>query len=102
MMIPESLFLHDDSEFRLSQSMEAADRLAAGIAHDFNNLLTPIPGAPVLAICDPAQLICESAARHLVGEQVRGEVALADDLWRLVVDPDQISQALEHLLLNAV
>lgn len=59
-------------------------------------------GVPMRSLCSPARIITECAGLHLQGPGIRGKVALADGLWSLLADSEQISQALRHLVVNAV
>lgn len=58
-------------------------------------------GAPVKRSTCIAELIHESAALALRGSNVRAEFELASELWPVDVDPGQIMQAINNLMINA-
>jgi nitrogen-specific signal transduction histidine kinase/ActR/RegA family two-component response regulator len=59
-------------------------------------------GEPVKKIVEVAGLLKEAAGFALHGSNVRGEFALADDLWPVEADEGQLSQVIQNLVLNAV
>jgi PAS domain S-box-containing protein len=59
-------------------------------------------GEPVKKIIELAGLLKEAAGFALHGSNVRGEFALADDLWPVEADEGQLSQVIQNLVLNAV
>ncbi len=50
----------------------------------------------------PASLIQEEVAAILADSGLTAEFALADDLWHIHVDPDQLRQVIKHLVRNAM
>jgi signal transduction histidine kinase/ligand-binding sensor domain-containing protein/CheY-like chemotaxis protein len=58
-------------------------------------------GAPLLRAGSIAEIVSESARFVLRGSDVLCHCDLPDDLWMVEMDPDQISQVLSNLLLNA-
>jgi CheY-like chemotaxis protein len=59
-------------------------------------------GEPVKKIIEVAGLLNESVGFALHGSNVRGEFALANDLWPVEADEGQLSQVIQNLVLNAV
>ena len=59
-------------------------------------------GAPIKELASLGDLIGESATFACRGSQVRCEVSLDPDLWPAEVDPGQISQVIQNLVINAV
>lgn len=58
-------------------------------------------GEPVRKVIDPASLIRESSDFVLSGTNVKSDVQIATDLCCIDVDPGQISQVLNNLMINA-
>ncbi|MCB9915048.1 MAG: response regulator [Planctomycetes bacterium] len=58
-------------------------------------------GAPLLRAASVAELVRESVRFALRGSDLVAECELPDDLWPASMDPDQISQVLSNLLVNA-
>lgn len=58
-------------------------------------------GAPLLRPGSIAEVVLESSRFLMRGSTVRCECELPQDLWLVEMDPDQISQVLGNLLLNA-
>ncbi len=59
-------------------------------------------GAPVRQAASITEVIEESSSFVLSGSKVRCQIDLADDLWVVDIDADQISQLLNNLLINAM
>ena len=59
-------------------------------------------GAPVRQTVCIAELLRESTVFALRGSNVRADLAIADDLWPVDADTDQLSQVIHNVLLNAV
>ncbi len=59
-------------------------------------------GAPVKELASLREIIKESAVFAARGSQATCEFFLPADLWPAVVDPGQISQVVQNLVLNAV
>ena len=59
-------------------------------------------GAPIKELVAIAQLIRESATFACRGSAVRSEFTLPDNLWALEVDPGQITQVFQNLIINAI
>lgn len=58
-------------------------------------------GAPVRQLTSIADIIRESASFVLRGSNVNCEFNLADDLWLGEIDPGQISQVIQNMVINA-
>ena len=59
-------------------------------------------GAPVRKAASVAEVARESAEFVLRGSTIRSRVELPDDLWVAEIDPSQINQVLNNLLINAM
>ena len=58
-------------------------------------------GAPVTRPADLRGMVKDSVAFALRGTNVRGAISAADDLWSVTVDPGQMNQVFNNLLINA-
>jgi PAS domain S-box-containing protein len=58
-------------------------------------------GAPIRQAASIAELVQDTTGFVLRGSNIRYEITVPPDLWPASVDPGQISQALNNLLLNA-
>jgi|GEM_PF-744443 len=58
-------------------------------------------GAPVRRAASITSVIRESAQFVLRGSPVRIEYRIPEDLWLVDIDPDQISQVIQNIVLNA-
>ena len=59
-------------------------------------------GAPVKEVASLEQIIRESATFACRGSQVRCDFDMPRDLWPAEVDPGQISQVIQNLVINAI
>ena len=59
-------------------------------------------GAPIKELVAIEPLIRESVTFACRGSAVRGEFTLPDNLWALEVDPGQINQVFQNLIINAI
>jgi len=59
-------------------------------------------GAPAIAAGDIAAVIRESCALVTPGSKTSCRIEVADDIHPCLMDPDQISQALANLVINAI
>jgi PAS domain S-box-containing protein len=59
-------------------------------------------GAPVKEVTSLEEIIRDSATFACRGSQVRGDIAFSQDLWHVEVDPGQISQVIQNLVINAI
>ena len=59
-------------------------------------------GAPIKELVAIEPLIRESATFACRGSALRGEFTLPDNLWALEVDPGQINQVFQNLIINAI
>ena len=70
-----------EDQLRQAQKLEAVGTLAGGIAHDFNNLLGAIVGYA-----------------ELIGDAIKGEGQVREDLRELLKAADRGRQLVEHIL----
>jgi signal transduction histidine kinase/ActR/RegA family two-component response regulator len=59
-------------------------------------------GAPVKEVTSLGEVIRDSATFAGRGSQVRCDIAFPKDLWHAEVDPGQISQVIQNLVINAI
>jgi PAS domain S-box-containing protein len=59
-------------------------------------------GSPLKEITNIAPIIKESAKFACTGSSVRCEIELPDTIWPIEVDPGQISQVMQNLVINAI
>ncbi|MBU4355438.1 MAG: PAS domain-containing protein [Proteobacteria bacterium] len=59
-------------------------------------------GAPIKELVAIEPLLRESATFACRGSAVRGEFTLPNNLWALEVDPGQINQVFQNLIINAI
>jgi PAS domain S-box-containing protein len=82
----------------LSRAGEAAQQ-AAMLS---NQLLTfSKGGAPRKRVASISELVTQSAEFSLHGSNLRGELRVPQDLWKASVDPAQIEQVVNALIINA-
>lgn len=85
--------------FELVQKAEDASFRAKGLA---NQLLTFAKGGePVRRIMSLETLIKESVQFMLAGSKLRSHYSFPEKFWPVNVDPDQISQVVQNLVVNA-
>jgi PAS domain S-box-containing protein len=86
----------------LAERLESCEQAAIRATDLTRQLLTFARGGePVRKVIDPAPLIRESADFVLSGTNVKSDVQIATDLCCIDVDPGQISQVLNNLMINA-
>jgi PAS domain S-box-containing protein len=91
-----------DSGAPLAGHLESCEKAAMRATELTRQLLTFARGGePVRKVIDPAPLIRESADFVLSGTNVKSDVQIATDLCCIDVDPGQISQVLNNLMINA-
>jgi signal transduction histidine kinase/CheY-like chemotaxis protein len=89
-------------EARLSGILGEAQRAAGRARSLVQRLLTfSGGGAPVKQPVHLAPVLRETAELALAGSSVRCECHMPEDLWAVDADPDQISQVVQNLLVNA-
>ncbi len=84
------------------KSLEAAEQAclrAQGLAQQL--LTFAKGGAPVKQITPVAPLLQEAITLALAGSKCRAHCSLPADLWAVHVDPGQVRQALQDILINA-
>jgi two-component system cell cycle sensor histidine kinase/response regulator CckA len=82
--------------------LSKAGQAAQHAAHLSSQLLTfSKGGAPLKKIVSMAELLEHSAEFALYGSNLRADFDLAVDLWKAEVDPGQIEQVVNALMLNA-
>jgi PAS domain S-box-containing protein len=84
---------------RLTEAERACQR-ATGLTQQL--LTFAKGGAPVRRTVCIAELLRESTVFALRGSNVRADLAIADDLWPVEADIDQLSQVIHNVLLNAI
>ncbi|MFW6108293.1 MAG: ATP-binding protein, partial [bacterium] len=78
---------------------EHAARRARGITRQLLALSTG--GAPVKTLAPIGDMVRETAAFALSGSNCRCQLDVADDLWAVEADVDQLSQVVQNLVINA-
>ena len=58
-------------------------------------------GSPVLRTVSIAELIKDSVVFVLRGSNVHGELDIPEDLWLVQIDPGQMSQVIQNMVINA-
>ena len=86
----------------LLSSLSKAARAAQHAAHLSNQLLTfSKGGAPLKRVTSIRDLVDQAAEFSLHGSNLWAELDLPRDLWRTAVDPAQIEQVINALIINA-
>jgi two-component system cell cycle sensor histidine kinase/response regulator CckA len=79
-----------------------AGQAAQHAAHLSSQLLTfSKGGAPIKRVSSISELLAQAAEFSLYGSNLRADVDLAADLWKAEVDPAQIEQVINALVINA-
>lgn len=87
---------------KATELLSNAERAAQRASTLTNQLLTfSKGGAPLKETISIAEIIRESVEFALHGSNVRYQVNLPDDLWAVEVDPGQIDQVINNLVINA-
>jgi len=90
-----------DSE-RLAPLLDSAEAAAQRAAQLTGQLLTfALGGVPVRRSVVIATLVREAADFALRGSNVRSQYSLDGDLWPVHADPNQLSQVVQNLVINA-
>ncbi len=90
------------SDSEVQERLEDAERACFRAKSLTKQLLTfSKGGAPVKEVTSIPKIIEESVKFVLRGSNVKGEISLPEDLWPAEVDPVQVSQVIQNLVLNA-
>jgi signal transduction histidine kinase len=92
-----------DEDKMLEEGLAIAEK--AGLrAKELTHLLIAVAkgGYPVRKVTDLAPLLKKMAGLIPVGQDVKVDIAVAEDLWPADVDEGQIQQVLQHIVDNAV
>jgi PAS domain S-box-containing protein len=82
--------------------LSKAGQAAQHAAHLSSQLLTfSKGGAPLKRVCLISQLLAQAAEFSLYGSNLRADVDISPELWKAEVDPGQIEQVVNALMLNA-
>jgi two-component system, cell cycle sensor histidine kinase and response regulator CckA len=82
--------------------LSKAGQAAQHAAHLSSQLLTfSKGGAPLKRVASVSDLLAQAAEFSLYGSNLRADVDLAADLWNAEVDPGQIEQVVNALVINA-
>lgn len=82
--------------------LSKAGQAAQHAAHLSSQLLTfSKGGAPLKRVASISDLLAQAAEFSLYGSNLRADVDLAADLWKAEVDPGQIEQVVNALVMNA-
>src|SRR5438105_10771210 len=82
--------------------LSKAGQAAQHAAHLSSQLLTfSKGGAPLKKIVSVSDLVTQAAEFSLHGSNLRAELDVPSDLWRSAVDPAQIEQVINALIINA-
>src|SRR6266480_1380722 len=82
--------------------LSKAGQAAQHAAHLSSQLLTfSKGGAPIKRVSSIADLLSHAVEFSLYGSNLRADIDLAVDLWKAEVDPGQIEQVINALLINA-
>lgn len=90
---------HDDRRHQLLRELEKASLRARDLTRQL--LTFSKGGEPVKELTSVTDIISESASFILRGSNVRCDFDFADDLWSAEVDPGQISQVIQNIVVNA-
>jgi PAS domain S-box-containing protein len=82
--------------------LSKAGQAAQHAAHLSSQLLTfSKGGAPIKRVSSISDLLAQAAEFSLYGSNLRADIDLAADLWKAEVDPGQIEQVINALVMNA-
>jgi two-component system, cell cycle sensor histidine kinase and response regulator CckA len=82
--------------------LSKAGQAAQHAAHLSSQLLTfSKGGAPIKRASSISELLAQAAEFSLYGSNLRANIDLAADLWKAEVDPGQIEQVINALVINA-
>ncbi|MCF7804279.1 MAG: PAS domain S-box protein [Candidatus Marinimicrobia bacterium] len=94
--------LNTGDQNKVDELLQNAERAAKRASSLTNQLLTfSKGGAPVKETSSIADILRESVKFALHGSNVRYELKISDDLWAAEVDPGQIDQVINNVILNA-
>jgi PAS domain S-box-containing protein len=81
--------------FKAGQAAQHAARLSVQL------LTFSKGGAPLKRVVSISELVSQAAEFSLYGSNLRGEIDIPVDLWKAEVDPGQIEQVVNALMINA-
>jgi two-component system cell cycle sensor histidine kinase/response regulator CckA len=86
----------------LNSFLSKAGQAAQHAAHLSSQLLTfSKGGAPLKRVASVSNLLAQAAEFSLYGSNLRSDIDLTSDLWKAEVDPAQIEQVINALMINA-
>jgi two-component system, cell cycle sensor histidine kinase and response regulator CckA len=86
----------------LHSFLSKAGHAAQHAAHLSSQLLTfSKGGAPLKRVASVANLLAQAAEFSLYGSNLRSDIDLPSELWKAEVDPAQIEQVINALMINA-
>jgi PAS domain S-box-containing protein len=95
--------LYIDSGNKAQERLDEAETATLRATNLTQQLLTfSKGGAPVKKMTSVVDIIRESAGLTLAGSKISPEYAVAEGVWNVAVDPGQMSQVFNNLIINAV
>jgi two-component system cell cycle sensor histidine kinase/response regulator CckA len=86
----------------LLSCLSKAGQAAQHAAHLSSQLLTfSKGGAPLKRVCSISELLAQAAEFSLYGSNLRADIDILADLWKAEVDPGQVEQVINALMINA-
>src|SRR5207244_9505726 len=58
-------------------------------------------GAPLKRVSSISELLAQAAEFSLYGSNLRADIDIPEDLWKAEVDPGQVEQVINALMINA-
>ncbi|MEW6368541.1 MAG: PAS domain S-box protein [Acidobacteriota bacterium] len=94
--------VHFDPSDKIFERLSEAERATLRAKDLTQQLLTfSRGGAPIKQIASMRELLRETVSFALSGSNVRCDYAVSEDLWPVEIDPGQISQVINNLVINA-
>jgi two-component system cell cycle sensor histidine kinase/response regulator CckA len=90
---------HEKETAELLEMIKTASLQAKSLTRQL--LIFAKGGAPVKNVASVSELLKDTVGFALSGSQVRCELSIADDLWWVKIDKEQIIQTINNIMINA-
>lgn len=94
--------LYIENKDRALERLKEASKAVSRAQNLTQQLLTfSKGGAPVTRLASIAELLEDTAEFALSGSNVMAEFSIPDNLWQAKIDPGQVSQVIQNMIMNA-